>query len=85
MLKAESVGLVEAFALNGVGPKIPFIQFADDSLFLLKAEEEGVRNLRCILLIMEAATGLKVNWEKSSLSPVGEVSNMERLSEVLGL
>lgn len=59
MLKAESVGSVEAFVPNGLGPKIPFIQLADDSLFLLKANEEGVRNLRCILLIMEAVTRLR--------------------------
>lgn len=52
MAIAESVGLVEDFSPNGVGPKIPFIQFADDSLFMLKAEDEGMKNLRCILLII---------------------------------
>lgn len=39
MAKVDSVGLVQSFAPNGVGPSIPFIQFADDSLFMLKAEE----------------------------------------------
>lgn len=33
-------------------------------------------NLRRILLILEAATGLKVNWAKSSVSLVGVCSAM---------
>lgn len=34
-------------------------------------EEEGVENLRCILLIIEVVMGLKVNLSKYSFSPVG--------------
>lgn len=75
--KAKVVGLIEGFlSING-SPIVLFIQFAADSLFLLKAQMEGHRNLRCILLIMEAATGLKVNWSKSLLCSVGNVPEME--------
>lgn len=59
--KATAVGLIQGFSLPSGGPSIPFIQFADDSLFLLKAEVDDLKNFRCILLIMEVATGLKVN------------------------
>lgn len=79
--KAESVGLVEGFSFNGVGPLILFIQFAD-SLFMVKADLEGMKILN-MLLIMETAIGLKVNWSKSTLSQVGVIPNVRRLAVVL--
>lgn len=42
-----------------------------------------MENLRCTLLIMETATGLKVNWSKSTISAVGDTPNDRRLAEVL--
>lgn len=83
MTKVESVGLVKTFSPNGVGSTIPFIQFADDSLFMVKTEVDIVENLRCILLLMEVATGLKVNCSELTLSSIGEIPRFERLVEVL--
>lgn len=83
MTIAEERGLVQAFVLNVEGSTIPFIQFVDDSLFMLKAEQECVKNHRSILLIMELATGLKVNWSKSSLSTIEPIVNARRLASVL--
>lgn len=80
--KAESVGLVKGFPFR-VGLSVPFIQFADNSLFMLNVDLEGMQNPRCILLIMETATSLKVNWGKSTLSPVGSTSNDGELAGVL--
>lgn len=50
---------------------------------MVKAEIKDLQNLRCLLLIMETTTGLKVNWSKSMLSPVGNIHNMESLVAVL--
>lgn len=36
--KANSVGHIEGFAISKEGPIVLFIQFVDDSLFLLKDE-----------------------------------------------
>lgn len=82
--KANSVGLIEGFELSSEGPTVPFIQFADDSLFCLKAEVEGMKNLKCILLIMEAVTGLKVSWAKSSFSLVGVCPDVNEIASILG-
>lgn len=49
---------------------------------MVKAEIEDLQNLRCLLLIMETATGLKVNWSKSTLNSVGNIHNMENLAAV---
>lgn len=83
MANAEFVVPVQAFSPNGGDRSIAFIQFAVDSLFMVKAKVECVKNLRCILLIMETAMGLKVNWSKSTLSPVGVVLNARKLVEGL--
>lgn len=83
--KAVSVGLLEAFSIRRRGgPLVPFIQFANDSLVLLKAELDGMRNLRCMLLTMEAATGLKVNRAKSTVSHVGNENSLGKVVAVLG-
>lgn len=73
MAKAVFVGFFEGFSFPRGGSSVSFLQFVDDSLFMLKADVDGFRNLRCILLIMEASTGLKVNWGKSTMSPIENV------------
>lgn len=82
--KTKRVGLIEGLSSINGGPTVPFIQYADDSLFLLKGQLGGIRNLRCILLIMEAATGLKVNWSKYFLCPVGRVYGIEEMTDSCG-
>lgn len=64
-------------------PSIFFIQFADDSLFMLKVEVEEMGNLRCILLIMEATTSLKVIWSKSTVSPISDVPFVGEVTSIL--
>jgi hypothetical protein len=41
--------------------------FADDSLLLLKANEENAAHLRHVLQIYETCSGQKINKEKSSI------------------
>lgn len=56
-VKTEDVGLIEGFCANEGSPVVPFIQFVDNSLFLLKADMKGLWNLRCILLILRLLRG----------------------------
>lgn len=44
-LKAEKVGLMEGWQVSPRGPKVSILQFVDDTLLFLKAEEEKVRVL----------------------------------------
>lgn len=81
--KAEEVGLPAGFSLSESGPSIPFIQFADDSLFLIKNDVEYIKNLRGILLILEGIIGLKVNLSKSTVIAVGKIPNIEEYVYVL--
>uniref|UniRef100_A0A0V0IKN6 Putative ovule protein n=1 Tax=Solanum chacoense TaxID=4108 RepID=A0A0V0IKN6_SOLCH len=43
-----------------------------------------IRHLRAILTIFEGISGLHVNWHKSWLYPVNQVTNMQILAENLG-
>lgn len=48
--KAEMVGLVHGFSMRG-GMKVFFLQFADDSIFMVKAEIEDLQNLDVYCLL----------------------------------
>jgi hypothetical protein len=49
----------------------PVIQYADDTLLLLRADETQLRRARCILESFSRATGLAINYNKSSFVPIG--------------
>lgn len=70
--------------MNDGGPLIAFLQFADDSLFLLEPDPESLSFLRGILLIFEMASGLKVNLRKSKIIQVGDVPNIEDFAFIMG-
>lgn len=70
-MKAESVGLIEGWQWNQNSPMVSLLQFADDKLCFLGVEDEEVHNLRSILLLFEAASGLKVKLRKSNILGVG--------------
>jgi hypothetical protein len=50
--------------------------FADDTLIFCGAQEEQIRHLRCIFLCFEAASGLRINLEKSEIVPIGGVEDL---------
>lgn len=55
--------------------------------FKLNDGEELVTDLqyiRVMLVVFEAVSGLKVNWRKSNISPIKEVSSIQTLAGMLG-
>jgi len=64
--------------------EITHLLYADDSLVFCEAEVMQIRHLRAILTIFEGISGLHVNWHKSCLYPVNQVTNMQILAENLG-
>lgn len=60
------------------------LQYADDTLIFCDAEIGQLRYLRVILVLFEGMTGLHINWGKSLLYPINEVTNMDQLAAVLG-
>ncbi|RVX19756.1 LINE-1 reverse transcriptase-like [Vitis vinifera] len=58
--------------------------FADDTIIFCEANKEQVSALSWILAWFEAASGLRINLDKSVLIPVGEVEDIEELAVELG-
>jgi hypothetical protein len=85
MVEAENRGLVAGFSIgpaNNSGLRVTHLLFADDTLIFCDAEEEQLRNLRCLFLCFEAASGLKINLSKSEIVPIGEVQNIDSLASI---
>ena len=66
------------------GLMLSHLFFADDTLVFCKPDESNLGYLRCILLLFEAMSGLRVNLSKSALIPVGDVPNVHVLARFLG-
>ena len=63
---------------------ISHLLFADDTLIFCDADLGQLIFLRHVLTWFEAASGLKTNLGKLELVPVGEVSNVDSLVDILG-
>jgi hypothetical protein len=48
----------------------PVLKYADDTIILIRAEANGVARLRSILDMFSAVTGLKINYDKSTITPM---------------
>jgi hypothetical protein len=59
-------------------PDFPVIQYADDTLIVLKANANHLFCLKALLLSFAESTGLKVNYSKSNMFPIN--MDEERLS-----
>jgi hypothetical protein len=52
------------------GVPCPVLQYADDTLIIMRADAGAARRLRLILQQFEQATGLRINYHKSTLVPM---------------
>ena len=66
-----------------VGATCPVLQYADDILILVRADIHAVQHLKHILDSFAAATGLKINFHKSTVVPMNVVP--EVLEQCLGI
>ena len=63
----------------------PVLQYADDTLILVKAELISVQRLKNVLDSFAAATGLKINFHKSTVVPMHvEADILQQCHAVLG-
>jgi hypothetical protein len=51
-------------------PDFPVIQYADDTLIVMKADASQLLCLKAILQTFASSTGLRVNYQKSSMMPI---------------
>lgn len=85
--KAEDEGRLSGIRLTSSCPSVQHLLFADDSLFMCKANEEECREiLRCLELYGQAS-GQQINFQKSAIT-FGEGIENERknsIKNILGI
>jgi exonuclease III len=85
--RAVQSGLFKGFSVGSSDRsqiEISHLLFADDTLIFCDADPHQLTSLRFVFTWFEAVSGLKINLGKSELVPVGEVSNMGLLVDILG-
>lgn len=61
------------------------LQYADDTLIILQVEHDQLQTLKSILLEFLAATGLHINFHKSTFAPIHvEPGLVVHLADILG-
>ncbi|XP_010279442.1 PREDICTED: uncharacterized protein LOC104613364 [Nelumbo nucifera] len=73
----------EGFAIVPGGEKVNILQFAGDTLCFVDAFPSQVELILGILSWFEVTIGLKVNWNKNQIIPVGHVSNLLECVDIL--
>jgi len=68
---------------NSEWVNISHLLFADDTILFCDVFREHLLYIRLVLICFEALIGFKVNVGKSELVPVGEMSNLAALANVL--
>ncbi|RVW26986.1 putative ribonuclease H protein [Vitis vinifera] len=69
---------------RGQAVKISHLLFADDTIVFCEAKKESLLYLSWILFWFKAASGLKINLDKSMVIPVGEVEGVLELAAEIG-
>lgn len=70
--KAAEHSAITGFKVHPQGREVTHLQFADDTLFFLGAEQNQVQMLQDILLVFGLCSGLQVNFAKSVIYPVSK-------------
>ncbi|XP_013600971.1 PREDICTED: uncharacterized protein LOC106308356 [Brassica oleracea var. oleracea] len=74
LAKAEQQGSIQGIKFSNEGPVVDHMIFADDSLFVCKAEENQTKELMRLLEEYGKATGQLVNLQKSAITFGAKVS-----------
>ncbi|KAG8052620.1 hypothetical protein GUJ93_ZPchr0001g30664 [Zizania palustris] len=68
--QAAQSGFIKALTRHPAADDFPIVQYADDTMVFLRADQKNVFYFKALLNTFSLSTGLKVNYNKSSLIPI---------------
>ncbi|XP_016558361.1 uncharacterized protein LOC107858165 [Capsicum annuum] len=83
---AKQIGWFSGFEMDrraNNNTEITHLQYVDDTLIFRDASADQLKYLRVILELFESVSGLHINWRKSSIYPINNVTNVEFLASIL--
>jgi hypothetical protein len=86
MNRAVERGLLSGFQVGSRDTHLVHVShllFADDTLIFSDANPEHIFNLHLLFTWFEAISGLKINFNKSAMVPIGSVANMDGLAAIM--
>jgi hypothetical protein len=63
-------GIIERPIPSSACPNFPVVQYADDTLIIMKENANNLICLKALLQTFADSTGLKVNYNKSNMIPI---------------
>ena len=87
MSKTVEEGLLSGFQVGalGNGPLcISYLLFVDDTLIFSDANPDHIFHLRLLFTWFEVISGLKINLSKLEMVPMGQVSHIDVLANIMG-
>jgi hypothetical protein len=84
LARAAEAGLIAGLLAQFRDGGIVALQYADDTVLFSSSDKLGLRNLRCILLLFEVVSGMRINFHKSEIVPMNmEESEPHDIAHVL--
>jgi hypothetical protein len=75
--RANEAGPIQGVVPHLIPGGITHLQYADDTMVMIEPSDEGIANLKLILLCFENMSGLKINFDKSEVIVTG-VTELEQ-------
>jgi hypothetical protein len=75
--RARLMGHIQGVVPHLIPGGVSHLQYADDTLILIEPSDEGIANLKLLLLCFENMSGLKINFDKSEVMVMG-VTTLEQ-------
>lgn len=72
IMRAQANGLIVGLIRHIVPKGVAVLQYADDTIILLKDDIEGLLNMKMLLHLFEMLAGLKINFNKSEVFMIND-------------
>jgi hypothetical protein len=60
------------------------LQYADGTLLFSTSDDRVIRNLKCVMMLFEQISGMKINFHKSAVIPINlEEGGIQEISHIL--